>query len=228
MYQSSAGQNCDTFHHSGLGRLSTISSVLQRCVFATCVCVVLCTGCGRSRPPRPRAADGVEALSKIVDSKPEPGEIKGLYNIRRAEAVTALGELGGPAIPALLRAAMDSDVQVSLAAVAVLDENAPFSREAIPDLIDALRTSNSIFVFTALDKTLEAMGDGAKEFVPLLSNVVKDKSIEYDIRRFVALRLLKIDQEAATKAGVKPQPGFAGGEPLPEIIDLSPSPEKGP
>ncbi len=219
MCNTDAGPSRNVSCQNVVARLSISSSspLVIYCAMSMCSWFALCAGCGQGPPPSPKAADGLEALIKIVDSTPGPGEITQLHQLRRREAIEALGELGEPATATLLKVANDPEMLVRHAAIEQLVESAPLSKESAPGLIDLLQTSDAILIVEALGKTLEAMGDGAKEFVPLLSEAVTDKNIDYDIRRFVALRLLKIDREAAIKVGVQPRSDFAVGELLPEI-----------
>jgi HEAT repeat protein len=117
-------------------------------------------------------------------------------------AAQALGEIGPQARPAIeplkewIKTDKDARIRIH-AAAAVMRIDPKFSKSSLTILIDGLNDKRSFVRHNAVG-ALEDLGPVAKEAVPALLGLVKDK----DLGDRAATALRKIDPEAAKKAGV--------------------------
>jgi HEAT repeat protein len=129
----------------------------------------------------------------------------------RPEAALALGKIGPAAkaaLPDLRRALKDEKMNTRVSAAVALWWLEGKAKEPLPVLIEALQgrgkkgcepvESGTIKLITT---TLGEMGPKAREAIPLLMPLLKDR--EWSIRRAAADALKKIDPEVAKKTGLR-------------------------
>ena len=115
---------------------------------------------------------------------------------RAADILASHGPDAKPAIPALLRAAENKDPHVRSVARMALAEIGSLPPEAVPYMIDMLKTENRLSALKALTE----LGDESRSAVPALLGLLTDK--ETRVRASAARALGRIGPEA--KDAVQP------------------------
>ena len=128
----------------------------------------------------------ISTLIRALDSKNQ-----------RGSAQEELGEIGPPAVPALIRALNDTSVNVRGGAARALGQIGTAAKVAVPDLIRALRDVNTNARKSAAI-ALGHIGRAAEEAVPALIQALTDK--DHPVRRYAAWALGRIG--LAAKAAV--------------------------
>jgi hypothetical protein len=121
---------------------------------------------------------------------------------RKISAIEILSTRGEEALPILFGLAQDAkqDRSVRFMATEALGKYQQIPEELIPALFTIRRDTNGHLVHDLFDRTCKAAHK--ESVVPRLVEFVKDISIDYEKRQFVALTLLEIDEAAAVAAGV--------------------------
>jgi hypothetical protein len=117
-----------------------------------------------------------------------------------SDALFSIGPAAGAAVPSLLRGASDSNEQVRVRAVAALWQIHPQPSLVVPAFAKSLDDTKS----AVREMAATALGDfgaDAQQAVPALVLFLSDS--DAGVRECVTNALLKIDPEAAAKAGVK-------------------------
>jgi HEAT repeat protein len=153
----------------------------------------------------PKAGKAVPELIKLLDDKRvnNPGS-------HPKPVVWALGRIGPEAkaaTPKLLAELKDPDIEHATVAAAALLGIGVEEKAAVRIFATALdrkeQQERSHIHFRTLDM-LERVGPAAKPVVPILLGILKDRDEDEDnIRNRVAHTLLRIDPEAARKAGIE-------------------------
>ncbi len=115
---------------------------------------------------------------------------------QRAQAATVLGLLGDQAqaaVPALVEAIKDEEVQVRRIIVAALGEIGIAARSAVPALVASLRNRHDI-VRRRAAQCLAELGPAARSAVPALIEVMSDPSLM--VRRWAVFALGEIGMKA--------------------------------
>ncbi len=94
----------------------------------------------------------------------------------RVEVVLALGILGKPGVPALVRALKDKEQDVRLNAVAAIGKVGPEAKEAIKPLAEVITGDKSPNVRIQAANVLAKFGAEARAALPALEAAAKDKS----------------------------------------------------
>ena len=139
------------------------------------------------------------AAQNLTASKANPKEIASLIEKLKTNdgreldaAIEKLGEIGEPAIPALMAALQDKNLQVRRSAVEVLKQ---IGRPAIPALVKALKDSDAKVRSNAA-YVLGGIGAEAKTALPQLVPLLKDSDAK--VRRKAAYALGSMGAEAKT------------------------------
>jgi len=139
------------------------------------------------------------AAQNLSASKANPKEIASLIDKLKTNddreldaAIEKLGEIGEPAIPALMKAGQDKNLQVRRSAAQVLIQMGP---PAIPALAKALKNSDADVRSNAAE-ALGRIGAEAKTALPQLVPLLKDSHA--DVRSNAAEALGRIGAEAKT------------------------------
>jgi HEAT repeat protein len=149
-----------------------------------------------------------EATTNLIDSF-LMGSLSDTDAPVRAKAAHELGQLAwlirpppkaAQAIPALIHAFSDKDINVRADAAVSLGEFGTNAVVAIPVLIHGLSDTN-IYVRYAVTEALGYFGTNAAPAVPILVSYLTNSDTR--LRRDAAKSLNKIDPDAAAKAGVK-------------------------
>ncbi|MBI1914238.1 MAG: HEAT repeat domain-containing protein [Planctomycetes bacterium] len=117
--------------------------------------------------------------------------------VHAAMVLGLMGEQAQGAIPALVDALRDEDVQVRRMITAALGEIGPPSRTAVPVLVNSLRDRNEV-VRTRAAIALSEMGPAARVAVPGLTAALKDHCL--GVRRWATFALGEIGPKAAAAA----------------------------
>lgn len=118
-------------------------------------------------------------------------DIYGEYNsLTRDEAAEVLLEMGQAAVPHLIEALHDEEVQVRKGAVMLLRRFGPLAKDALPGLIDATRDTNHWMRIYAI-QALGSIGPSAEAAKPVLVQFLKDPHNE--VRLEAACALAKIE-----------------------------------
>ena len=139
------------------------------------------------------------AAQNLSASKANPKEIASLIDKLKTNddreldaAIEKLGEIGEPAIPALMKAGQDKNLQVRRSAAQVLIQMGP---PAIPALAKALKNSDADVRSNAAE-ALGRIGAEAKTALPQLVPLLKDSNA--DVRSSAASALGSLGPEAKT------------------------------
>jgi HEAT repeat protein len=139
------------------------------------------------------------AAQNLSASKANPKEIASLIEKLKTNdereldaAIEKLGKIGEPAIPALMKALQDKNLQVRRSAADVLIH---IGRPAIPALAKALKNSDAN-VRRSAALALRRIGAEAKTAVPLLVPLLKDSDAK--VRSYASSALGRMGAEAKT------------------------------
>jgi hypothetical protein len=169
---------------------------------AVLVAATILLGCGgRSTQTAPISSSAsTEELGAVLAHKDDARAY--MLMPHKLKAIDILSARGEEAFPLLMRTARDSEEidSVRFAAIEAIGRFQQVSENQIPKLLEIRRGENGILVNEVLERSCKAAS--AVRVVPLLVDYVKDDTIEYENRQFVAAILLDIDEPAAEAAGV--------------------------
>jgi HEAT repeat protein len=133
-------------------------------------------------------ADAAPAAAKLAQALRDPDPL-----VRQLSA-QALSEIGEPAVPALLNALKDSDGAVRAMVVWALDGLSARGPEVVKALAHAAVKDSHGSVRRLALSALANMADEAKDAVPLLVGLLRDK--EANLRTTAAIVLVKIGKDS--------------------------------
>jgi prepilin-type N-terminal cleavage/methylation domain-containing protein len=124
-------------------------------------------------------------------------DIYGEYNsLTRNEAAEVLLEMGQAAVPHLIEALHDEEVQVRKGAVMLLRKFGPLAKDALPGLIDTTRDTNHWMRIYAI-QALGSIGPSAEAAKPVLIEFLKGPHNEAHLEAACALAKIEPGSEEA-------------------------------